>query len=375
VKIAYLSDSTIPSRTANSVHVMKMCQAFAKNGHEVVLFARRSEEQVGDEYSYYGVDPCFDIEKQTWPSIWIVGHWLYTQQVKRHILRKPLPDIFYGREPYSLLEVASTGRPLVYDAHISPVKWIHQYLEARVLRCKNLKCLVVNCDALRKEYLRLFPWMNKDRVLVAHNGAELPEPSKVANEDLAWPGRNRCPQVGYVGHLYSGKGMEVIVPLAACLPELDFHVIGGTRKDIEYWKIRSDIENLFFHGFIPNGLLGKYYNHLDILLAPYQKQVAGSEGGDLGKWMSPLKIFEYMAYAKAIVASDIPVLREVLCHGVNSLLCPPQDIEAWQTALLDLANNPGLRTALGDTAHREFLTCHTWKSRAEAVLLNLEKGG
>jgi hypothetical protein len=99
VKIAYLSDSTIPSRTANSVHVMKMCQAFAKNGHEVVLFARRSEEQVGDEYSYYGVDPCFDIEKQTWPSIWIVGHWLYTQQVKRHILRKPLPDIFYGREP------------------------------------------------------------------------------------------------------------------------------------------------------------------------------------------------------------------------------------------------------------------------------------
>jgi len=109
---------------------------------------------------------------------------------------------------------------------------------------------------------------------------------------------------------------------------------------------------------------------LDILLAPYQNRVTlTTKGkGDISKWMSPLKIFEYMAHAKAIVASDLPVLKEVLCHEVNSLLCPPQDIEAWQNALLELANNSSLRTALGDTARQEFVKRYTWKGRGEVVL-------
>jgi len=52
--------------------------------------------------------------------------------------------------------------------------------------------------------------MNKDRVLVAHNGAELPEPLKAANEDYGWPGRRRCLQVGYVGHLYCWADITII---------------------------------------------------------------------------------------------------------------------------------------------------------------------
>lgn len=69
MKITYISSSTIPSRTANSIHVMKMCQAFAKNGHEVTLLApdnhKEYEPSVECVYDYYGVDQCFEIIKKS----------------------------------------------------------------------------------------------------------------------------------------------------------------------------------------------------------------------------------------------------------------------------------------------------------------------
>ncbi len=369
MKIAYLSSSEIPSRSANSIHVMKMCEAFVKNGHEVVLFVRECRERVDDEYHYYGVQRCFDIQKQSWPSLRGVGGWFYAWQVKKKMMRYPLPDIFYGRDVYSLLLMASTGRPFIYETHIPPPNRIRKYLEARLLRLKNLKRLVVISDALRREYLRIFSWMSQDRVLVAHDGANLPEPMRPVGDDFVSPGQNKCLRVGYVGHLYRGKGMEVIAQLAVRLPNFDFHVVGGTGKNIKRWKTLAKAKNIYFHGFIPHGLLDKYYDLFDVVLAPYQMEVGVYRGpANIGEWMSPLKIFEYMAHAKAIVASDLPVLKEVLRHEVNSLLCPPHDIEAWQNALLNLANNPSLKRTLGLTAHHEFITRYTWKNRADIVL-------
>ena len=69
MKIAYLSGSKIPSRTANSIHVVKMCQAFARNGHDVVLMAPRRkgvESDVQDVFSFYGVENCFKIIHLAW---------------------------------------------------------------------------------------------------------------------------------------------------------------------------------------------------------------------------------------------------------------------------------------------------------------------
>ena len=70
VKIVYISSSTIPSRTANSIHVMKMCQAFAKNGYEVTLLAPDNHDEYESDvecvYDYYSVDQCFEFIKLPW---------------------------------------------------------------------------------------------------------------------------------------------------------------------------------------------------------------------------------------------------------------------------------------------------------------------
>ena len=79
-----------------------------------------------------------------------------------------------------------------------------------------------------------------------------------------------------------------------------------------------------------------------------------------------MKIFEYMAAAKPIIASDLPVLREVL-NDSNAILVDPEDIDAWRDALAAL-RDPKRREQLGRKAHDDFLRSYTWQARASRVL-------
>lgn len=369
MKIFYISTSIIPSRFANSIHVMKMCQAFAKGGHEVVLYACHSNN-LEDEYGYYGVDRCFDIVKRKWPPVRGIGGFLYAHQVWKDILKKELPDLFYGRDPYSMSLLASTGCPLIYEAHTPPENRILEYLMARIFRYPNFCRLVVISEALKKEYMRIFHQLSSARILVAHDGADIPTDHKTEVFAKDWPGRSDRVQIGYVGHLYAGKGMEVIARLAQQMPNCDFHVIGGIEEDIERWKEScSETTNICFHGFVAHGMLQELYESFDITLAPYQRRVVG--GGrkvDISRWMSPLKIFEYMAHGKAIVASDLPVLREVLIDRENSLLVEPEDIHGWIQAIRSLNDNAQFREMLGTNARNSLINLYSWSVRAEKII-------
>ena len=100
MKVAYLSSSILPSRAANSVHVMKMSQAFAKNGNEVTLIApnkpNEEEKNVNDIYQFYGVDNIFAIKKISYPNIRFIRNIIYAL-FSLFALFKIKPDLVYGR--------------------------------------------------------------------------------------------------------------------------------------------------------------------------------------------------------------------------------------------------------------------------------------
>ena len=100
MKIIYISKSIIPSRAANSIHVMKMCQAFADNGHKVVLLApdlkNYYEKNINDIYEYYGVRKNFEIKKLFHPSNRI-GAFIYTLAIFLYLFFRKRPDLVYGR--------------------------------------------------------------------------------------------------------------------------------------------------------------------------------------------------------------------------------------------------------------------------------------
>jgi glycosyltransferase involved in cell wall biosynthesis len=364
MKILYLANSSIPSRTANSIHVMKICQAFAKNGHEVVLMTPNHsdvEQNIKNPYDFYGVDACFEIQKIPKPRKIIKG--LIYQSIVKYLVKSQNPDLVYARcHGLGLYNFTSLGLPIIFEAH-------RLYKDnpqiAKLIKSKQLRRMIVITSALSQDYQQHYS-VTEPLIKVFHDAAD--EPGKVEKLKLTFSQRL---QVGYVGHLYPGKGMEIISELVRRCHWADFHVVGGLEKDIAYWKKElQNCQNIHFYGFLPPSETNKYRQACDVLIAPYQRHVIVGGSIDIGRWMSPLKLFEYMAAGKAILASDLPVLREVLTHSETAWLCPPEDLESWATALAYLHDNPDLRNSLGSRARELFKNKYTWQARAAGVISN-----
>ncbi|MEX2015532.1 MAG: glycosyltransferase family 4 protein [Candidatus Hydrogenedentales bacterium] len=368
MRIVYLAESEIPSRAANSVHVMKMCSAFANLGHDVHLVVPRTSRESNEQasFTFYGVAKNFRIHRLVRRNVPGMRTWFALKCA--YVARRLRPDLAYGRFLHACWAAVQLGLEVVYESHApeSDVSAQSARLVRRLIRSPRLKRLVVISHALKQHYLREFPAVAEKIVVIPDAADEVV--SNVTPVDLhALNGRL---QVGYVGHLYRGKGMELISALAPRCTWADFHIVGGTEEDLAAWRSRlSNSGNVHVHGFIAPGEADRYRLAFDVALAPYQRSVHGhGSAQDIGEWMSPLKIFEYMAARRPIIASDLPVLREILQHGETALLCPPDDVDAWAQALARLRDSAELRVRLGQTAYDQFQKHYMWRRRAERIL-------
>jgi len=373
--IVYLSSSTIPSHTANSIHVMKMCQALAKNGNKVYLVApnKRYKDNIyiiedEDVYEYYGVDKCFEIIKMPWFKGKGLGHlYGFLAALKAKSLK---PDIIYGRNLTGCFFSTLLNLRVGYESHQPVIDSgkITEIFFRMMIKNKNFKKLVVISEALKIYYLNNYSIDHKD-ILVAHDGADLPRTNKKINL-----GKKHKFKVGYIGHLYPGKGMEVVSNLVKLTPWAEFHIVGGTERDIEKWKFKlKAYDNIVFHGFVDPGWIDVYHNSVDVLIAPYKQNVFGFGSKDIAQWMSPLKIFEYMASGKPIISSDVTVLQEILEDEKNALLCSPDDINCWVKALQRLKDDEALRNNLGVEAKQAFLNLYKWDMRAKRIISSINQ--
>lgn len=368
MRLDYLSASIVPSRAANSVHVMKMCAAFTRRGHRVSLYCRTTPGSTGDVGEIYGVDAEFELVRVHWPAVRFVGGPLYATRVRREMRRRPKADLRYGRDLYSCLAASYDDVPIVYEAHTPPSSAAVRWIQARLFARPSFERLVVISRALGDEYRRLFPWLAAHKILVAHDAADLPgDTAPAANGSHA-----TAVTVGYVGGLYPGKGVELVLRVAELCPRTRFVVVGGSEKEIQYWRQETSAQNLEFRGWVAPADVGSVLREFDIAVAPYQSRVStyGGRSNDVSRWMSPLKLFEYMAHGCAVICSDLPVLREIVQDGENGLLRDPDRPEDWAQAIGQLEQDPELRHSLGAGA-RAFATRHTWDERSSRVLARL----
>ena len=122
---------------------------------------------------------------------------------------------------------------------------------------------------------------------------------------------------------------------------------------------------------MPHKEIGQYINALDICLLPNQKIVLpfgadqSSDSINISHYTSPLKLFEYMSHKKAIIASDLKVLKEVL-NTKNSILINPNDINGWINAIREL-KDISKREKIANHAYIDFRK-YTWSFRIKNIL-------
>jgi glycosyltransferase involved in cell wall biosynthesis len=368
IRIHYIHDGPVPSLAANAVQVTKMCAAFQANGAAVTLTVPSGRAGTRDEIArHYRLSSNVAIRRL--PNLHIPGCQLIFGGMA--VLGSwSSGTIVFTRSISVGLISTLLGVPTALEMHM-PVSTMRPVMADRLRRMitrQSFLMLVVISERLRREFEAMFPELG-DRILVAHDGADPVE--RAVLDPVTLQGTFR---VGYIGHLYAGKGMELIEQLAPLRPHMTFHIVGGRDADLEHWRERTaGTPNIVYHGHVPHSETRRYLASMDVVLAPYQRVVRGSGGGasNLADWMSPLKMFEYMAEGKAILSSDLPVLREVLFDGRNALLRPPEDVPGWADALSALESDAALRCRLGQQGRQDLLEHYTWDRRARAILTAL----
>ena len=371
MRVFCIAESAIPSRQANSVQVMGMAEALAGHGHDVTLCVPDREVDavagVDDPFIYYGVARTFRLE-QTPLGRGPARFSRWGLRAGATAARRGA-DMVFGRSAAGCLGAALRGARTIFEAHAPPppVRTLYGSIYGLLMRRHALARIVAVSSPLRDVIAARFARV-REKVVVWPSGAREVEETRVRPD---WPGRPDALQVGYVGHLYPGKGFELVLALVPWMPDVDFHVVGGEPGEAARRAGRALPGNLHDHGFIAPVQLSPTINRFDVCLLPNQRRVQGAprkgrRSVDIGTVTSPLKLFEYMAHRKAVAASDLPVLRDVLNED-NAMLVEPESVEAWRAALTRL-QDPALRDRLAGQAYRDFRERYTWRRRAAGIL-------
>jgi glycosyltransferase involved in cell wall biosynthesis len=231
----------------------------------------------------------------------------------------------------------------------------------------SFDCLVVITESLKLDLTSKYN-LSDETFLVLPDAADFKEykPQQIMH--------NSKLTIGYVGSFYSGRGINLILEMAKRLSEYQFVLVGATddfiNKNFEFLNLK----NLEIIKYVPNSMLGVYYDKFDIVVAPYERIIKSKEKApDTSKWASPLKIFEYMSYSKCILASNLPVFGEVLIDGHNCILCEPNNLIDWIDKIRLLEKSPDLRSNLARNAYQDFNQNYTWDIRAKKLLDHLNK--
>jgi glycosyltransferase involved in cell wall biosynthesis len=390
MKIAIIAPTNIPAKRANTLQVMKMAQAFVSIGHEVRLAVplyTKNKKSVdyrwGDIAHHYGLSNEFQIDwllanrkLRKYDFAWRAVQWARLWE----------PDFVYTRLPQAAALSAQRGLSTILEVHDFPKGKFGSRLFKWFLTGEGAIRMVVISKSLaldlNKEYRvpadPLFTLILPDGVdLIRY--LDLPTPSisrakliPKLEAHLDQSNSHFFPDkftAGYTGHLYPGRGINLLLDIAERLKDMNFILVGGESSDVQRVRETAQnrgLSNVTFTGFIPNAELPLYQAACDVLLMPYQRQVAASSGGDISRYLSPMKLFEYLACGRAICSSDLPVLREILSDEI-AVLIQPDDIIGWVDVLRNLRENPKRWAELAENA-RQTSSKYSWDSRAKNIL-------
>lgn len=367
----------IQSRDGQSVHVEELVRALRQAGHEVLVVGPGFYEAAD-----FGGESRFVARlRASLPAVLNeVAELLYNVPAYwrlRRAARRFRPDLVYER--YNLYYLAGAwlarrlGLPfyLEVNAPIAQERARYSGLRLRALADSLERWAWRSADRVLTvtEVLRdmvVAAGADRRRVEVIPNGIDplryghSPERAESPDGDAVTP---HAVTLGFVGFVRDWHGLDDVVRQMAAYrgtPALRLVVVGDgpARADLERQAASLGIaDRVRFTGIADPAAVPALVAGFDIALQP--KVVA---------YASPLKVFDYMAAGRAIVAPDQPNIREILEHRRTALLFDPTEPGAVWRAILELIQDPGLRASLGAAAERRIAERnHTWGGNADRI--------
>lgn len=390
MKLIYIANIRVPSEKAHALQIMQNCEAFADANARVTLWAAKrfntgALRKIRDPWAHYGVKrnfglqrlPCIDLIVLVPNRTDVFAKLAFYLQLWTFTLSAVIgalftrADVYYSRDalPLLLISLFRPRRKLAYEAHRLAEPGRGRWLQTRVVR--RVGTVVAVTAGLAEDLQAL--GAKPDRTIVAHDGIRAARfegvPDKAeARRELGWP--EDAFVVGYVGRLQTlalDKGVSGLVDALRHVEGASLALVGGPDEAAErirarWLRFELPPEAFLYAGQVSPGDVPLYLSAFDVAVIPFPRNLHFS------RHASPLKLFEYMASRRAIIATDLPVMSEVVRDGTTALLVPPGDSATLAQAIMRLRDNPGLREFLADAAYKRVMSRYTWAERARQIL-------
>ena len=380
--LLYFADIRFPLERANGIQTMETCYALTGRGHVVHLVVKPdTQSPARDPFAFYGLPPVKSlvIERANAPAgagiLARVGymsfafgrafgkgraHAIMTRDlgVAAALLRIPAgmrPPLVYESHGYAP-DVSAALPDLIATAQPPSAAKLRRLAQREEQVWRTAEGYVTITQGLADDLTRRFG--ARPHLAVVPDGMRLPAqtPGPLPSD----------PTVGYAGHLYAWKGVDVLLRALALVPAARGLVVGGHEKEPDIERVKSLAQSLgiadrvTFTGLVEPAKVAEHLARAAVLVLPNPASAISTH------FTSPLKLFEYMAAGRAIVASDLPSIREVLRDNEQALLVAPGDADALAASIRRLLDDRVLAERLARAAFAEAPK-YTWARRAEKL--------
>jgi glycosyltransferase involved in cell wall biosynthesis len=390
LRILYFADIRFPLERANGIQTMETCHALARRGNSVQLVVRPDTERPArDPFLYYALPRLerFVIEQAPVSGPQLARRLGYLAFVAGRAIGKARAEVLMTRDlgVAALLCAMPRGMrsPLVYESH--------GYAPEVAAALPDLLATAERPGAsklarlARREaqvwhgaegYVTITAGLAQDltarhgtrpQVAVVPDGVRLSGNTTTRGFRRTEEGASTPPPiVCYAGHLYAWKGVDVLLEALARIPDAHGLIVGGHGAEPDLARVKALAARLgidsrvTFTGLVEPARVPELLRRATVLVLPNPASAIST------RYTSPLKLFEYLAAGRPIVASDLPSIREVAHDGVTALLVPPGDPDALAAAIRRLLQEPALAGRLARAAV-ELAPEYSWDRRAERL--------
>ena len=368
-----------PSEKAAALFAAKSAEAFAASGQEVVLLVpRRLGRFKESAYDFYGLErnfkvvflPTLDLFALPFIKRFAFGLSFIFFSVFSFsylIFRARRGDIIYSNETLPLLFSSFIFSKTTYEIHDFPKSsFYYKFL------FRQVNFFVATNFWKRRKLQEMFG-IPEEKIITEQNVVSLDDfaslPKLEARKILNLSSDTKL--ICYVGMLRTmgmEKGMDILLKAVKSITGFKLMVVGGNSDDVAFYKNVAGeygiTDRVIFTGFVAHKKVPFYLSASDILVAPFPKN------DHYEFYMSPMKIFEYMASRRPIVTTDLGSIREILDYD-TAVFVRPDDQENLGQGILKLLNDEELGVKIADRAYRKVLQ-HTWAKRAERIIKFLD---
>ncbi len=374
--IIYALPEPLPDPRARFIQIINTCYALANTGIEVMLITG-----IKKRYSIEEIFKFYNIKKH--PNLKIIRLPILRRENSKYF-RFSWHGVFY----FSLLSLLFFRKLLAENKTVLFIR--HLKLADFLLRFRKILCIPVIFEVHEIFYFNVLKGRKREKTMeieyrVYNKADSMISISESINKHLIqmqilqkiihiipdgvkkdWLDIDKNPSASYIcytGSLYLWKGIDTLISAMKFLPDEKLLIVGGGGRLVKLKKIAKDegvASRIEFIGAVPHSSIPDYLSQAKVAVLPNI-----SHGPS--QFSSPLKLFEYMACGIPIVASDIPVFREILTDGRNAILFEPDNPESLANSIKRIVDTPELAAKLVSNAKKEAGS-YTYERRAEKIL-------